>query len=170
MGDLLVTEVMFDPASTTDVQGEWFEVANTSGRSVNLNGLIVTDGEGVFQVDRDLSIPPDGLAVFARNGDASLNGGLVADFVYGELQRDFLLANSTGDQIEIKDAATVIAALDFTDPSFPLGQGEGKSMQLSLDAISSLDSSPGRWCTSLRVFGDGDFGTPGQPNDSCGSR
>jgi hypothetical protein len=166
-GDLLITEVMFDPATATEAQGEWFEIANTSGRTVNLNGLIVTDGEGLFQVDNDVMIAPDGLVVFANNGDSSLNGGLVVDFVYGELQRDFLLANATGDQIEIKDAGTVIVALNFADPGFPLAQGEGRSMQLSLEAVASNDASAGRWCSSARPFGDGGLGTPGQPNDSC---
>ena len=38
-GDLVVTEIMNNPAVVTDNVGEWFEIYNNSGREINLNGL-----------------------------------------------------------------------------------------------------------------------------------
>ena len=40
-GDLLITEIMYDPSSLTDTYGEWFEIYNNTGFPVNLQHLVV---------------------------------------------------------------------------------------------------------------------------------
>ena len=39
-GDLIITEVMANPAKCTDAMGEWFEVFNTTGSPVKLDGML----------------------------------------------------------------------------------------------------------------------------------
>ena len=38
-GDLIISEVMADPKAVSDTYGEWFEVHNLTGNSLDLNGL-----------------------------------------------------------------------------------------------------------------------------------
>jgi hypothetical protein len=38
-GDIVITEVMQNPSAVADNVGEWFEVHNISGQTVNLSGI-----------------------------------------------------------------------------------------------------------------------------------
>jgi hypothetical protein len=49
----------------------------------------------------------------------------------------------------------------FPDPT-------GASMSLDPSKLTAdLNDDGEAWCTSSSVFGDGDLGTPGAPNDGC---
>jgi hypothetical protein len=39
-GDLLITEIMYDPAALSDTEGEWIEIFNSSDQTINLQNLI----------------------------------------------------------------------------------------------------------------------------------
>ena len=41
-GDLLISEVMANPAAVSDSNGEWFELFNASLHSIDLNGLTIS--------------------------------------------------------------------------------------------------------------------------------
>ena len=45
-GDLVITEIMFNPAFGSDSSSEWIEILNASGVSVDLNGLIIMETGG----------------------------------------------------------------------------------------------------------------------------
>ena len=45
-GDLIVTEIMFNPSSTAWHRGQWFEIYNTSADTIDLQGLEIGDGAG----------------------------------------------------------------------------------------------------------------------------
>ena len=45
-GDLVITELMIDPAATTDLRGEWIEILNTTDERIDLKGMVVTDDSG----------------------------------------------------------------------------------------------------------------------------
>jgi hypothetical protein len=38
VGDLIVTEIMFDPKSSNEQDREWFEVYNTTNADIDMNG------------------------------------------------------------------------------------------------------------------------------------
>ena len=40
--DLIINEIMSNPAMAPDASGEWIEITNVSESEINLNGLIVS--------------------------------------------------------------------------------------------------------------------------------
>ncbi len=44
-GDLVISEVMANPSAVSDTTGEWFEIYNSSGAAIDLNGLILMDSD-----------------------------------------------------------------------------------------------------------------------------
>ncbi|HMV65416.1 MAG TPA: lamin tail domain-containing protein [Myxococcota bacterium] len=52
VGDLIITELMIDPQDCDDRSAEYVEVFNRSGRLLNLDGLIVSNGDYSYTFDR----------------------------------------------------------------------------------------------------------------------
>ena len=166
-GHLIITEVMFKPVSTNEPDGEWFEIKNTTGAPIVLNGLVITDDNDVdlHTVDScGLTIGAGEVAVFAREGNSNNNGGIVPTYTYGSAIN---LAN-TKDTIKLKAGSTVVDSVtwDFTW-SF-LAQLVGASAQLDpLKETANGNDSPDSWCPSQQPMASGDLGTPGTQNPSC---
>ncbi len=162
-GDLVITEVMQNPYAVSDSAGEWFEVYNGTGLDIDLNGLEVSDSSGAsFIVNSSLVAGAGAYAVFARNGNPAVNGGVNVDYVW----TSFGLGN-TSDDIILSYGGVELDRVGWDDgASFP--DPVGASMGLSPDAIDALLNNDGSaWCESSSIFGDGDFGTPGTVNDTC---
>ena len=67
-GDLVITEIMNNPAIVFDGVGEWFEVYNPSSTNpINLRAWIIEDASGSNQervrIDVDVIIPPNDFVV-----------------------------------------------------------------------------------------------------------
>ena len=99
-GQIRITELMPNPAKVSDTRGEWFEVYNTLGTSVDLQGLVVSSkgtGSAVesFRVHASARIDAGGLFLFGRTPASSENGGMDIDWAWGNAislgnTRDFL--------------------------------------------------------------------------------
>ena len=162
IGDLIISEIMLNPAQTTQWRGEWFEIYNNTANTVNLNGLIVSSaGQSGFTLSSDLSIGAGEYVVFANRLQSSLNGNLpIVDSVYSYAKLKFYHY----DSLVIGSTTTPTIDQVVYDMSWP--HEEGKSLSLStLDATSNDDSS--NWCVPTSTYGNGDFGTPASGNDSC---
>ena len=160
-GDLIISEVMVNPNSVSDTAGEWFELHNLTGNSLDLNGLFLSDdGVDSHMIDNGgpLIIDPFGYLVFGRSGDPSTNGGYTADYVYSN---DFILSNS-GDEIVLSNpiTGTEIVRLNYSS-DFDVA---GNSQELSGTVDYPLDDSD--YVSSISTYGAGDLGTPGQAGDS----
>ena len=165
-GDLVITEIMANPSSVRDTDGEWFEIANVSGRTVILNGLeLVSDGEDSHVVTSEdaLVLPDRAHVVLALNGDVSANGGVEPFYAYSQLrlsnEADRLVIFADGvrlDEVTWDDGETM------PDPS-------GSSMSLDPLYIGALDNDdPAYWCTSDQSWGSAtDWGSPGAENNPC---
>ena len=146
-GELLITELMANPAAVSDSKGEWFEVLNTSNHSVDLNGLTVKDnGSNSFTVSESLIVNAGEYFVFGKHENINENGGYNADYGYSS----FTLANSS-DAIILEFNSTIIDSLVYSDPSLFAAAGNSAewiegSFQLTPESFS---------------YGDGDIGTPG---------
>ncbi len=161
-GDIIITEIMQNPSINSDPAGEYFEVYNTSGTSIDMIGWIIKDEASVTEthtISSNLIVPAGGYAVIG-NG-AMPNGGVSLDYTY---DNDISLGNST-DGLVIECSSTVIDQVvwdngaTFPDPS-------GASMELSTTALNSTDNDNGaNWGTATSAFGGGDLGTPGAVND-----
>jgi hypothetical protein len=155
-GDLVVSEVLANPAAVADSTGEWLEIYNTTAAPLDINNLLLRDNGSnshTISTSSPLWIDPGDYLVLGRSGDTGSNGGYTPDYVY----RDFTLANSI-DSIILEWNQQTIFALTYSGAD---GFGEaGVSMQLeSLEEIITagnyLPSQPSM------AFGAGDLGTPG---------
>jgi hypothetical protein len=147
-GDLVISEVMANPAAVSDGNGEWFELYNRSNAAIDLSGLIIHDeGSNSHTVNSDsaLIISAGDFFVFARNGDLTANGGFEADYVYS----NFTLGNSS-DAIILESMTLVVASLIYSDSTF------------GASGVSAEILSAGYGLTSSElIYGKGDIGTPG---------
>ena len=161
--DLVITEVMADPAAVTDANGEWFELAALA--PVDLNDLKILNqanpdmatvaGLKPLLVANDcLSVAPGDFILFARQADPGVNGGLPAvDHVVGTS-----LTNTNGG-LSIAVGDTLVHTV-----AWALMQKPGKSTLLDPDGVldpmnTQADGPP--WCYAA------DGGTPKLANTQC---
>lgn len=149
-GELLISEVMANPAAVSDGNGEWFEIANITSLSLDLNGLQLQDaGSNTHIVANDgpLWIAPGEYFVFGRSGNLDSNGGYTADYVYS----DFTLGNSS-DDIFLLWESVAVASLSYNSLPFGIAgvsaEWTGSRYQATSDTFQ---------------YGAGDIGTPGGP-------
>ncbi|HDY75613.1 MAG TPA: hypothetical protein ENH49_03735, partial [Candidatus Marinimicrobia bacterium] len=84
--NIVITEVMVNPAAVSDTYGEWFEIYNNDSISIELSGWQIADSDN----DLHLILPPQDhflifageYMVFGRNNDSEVNGGYRADYEY----------------------------------------------------------------------------------------
>ncbi len=161
-GDVIVTEIMNNPEAVGDTQGEWVELYNSTAASIDVNGWTIGDGqseEHTIDAGGALSIAPQGFLVMGRNGDAALNGGYTADYVYSGMT----LGNAV-DRVVIRESGVTIDSVAYDDgATFP--DPTGASMEL--DDPGADNNIGANWEENVTdLFGDGDYGTPGGANAS----
>jgi hypothetical protein len=166
VGDLVITEIMQNPITISDNNGEYFELVNLSGSTVDLVGLVVSDdGSDSFTVNSSLVIPNGGYAVFVLNGDPALNGGIAGPNVYD--YASFSLGNAD-DEVVISNATIDIDAVRYDGgPAFP--DPNGASMNLDPSYTNELLNDVAiNWCAAPGVnYAPTELGTPGAPNVPC---
>jgi hypothetical protein len=182
-GALIVTEFMKDPAVINDNFGEWFEVKNTTGAPIDMNGYTVTCG-APFTVTGSFVIPAGGYGVFLRDGDPFANGGLDPLVLNAYDAGGVMFLAQAGGTIVIQDtSANVVVNFSYDDGiTFPDSTGVSAILDPSVtqDLATSLVGS--NWCLSTTTYiGDGfsdtaglvvvtnvsQRGTPSGPNDAC---
>ncbi len=160
-GELIITEFMPNPSAVPDSQGEWFEVY--VGADMDLNGIQVgkVSPDVLFSVPGGDCLPASAgsYVVFAQSDDPLLNGGLPKVDV---VESDLSLGNSGGGIFlayddQLLDAITYSSS--YTGAATAL---EPKLMDAELNDDESY------WCKADSVYGDGDMGSPGAENPSCG--
>jgi hypothetical protein len=124
-GDVIVAEIMIDPATSSDATGEWFELYNASEFTIDLRGWVLSADDGdELTISRSLVVPYGQRVVLGVSDDYAANGGVEIDYVY---DRDtFDLADDT-DSIFLSVDGRAIFDLTWTSlwPS-----GEGASINL----------------------------------------
>lgn len=163
-GDLLITEVMFDPSKVDGDFGEWFEVLNLSGAELDLAGVVVQDDDASgFAIEAGLVVPAGGRAVFGTSADTTLNGGVPVDLGYSV---DLVKLGNEGDTLGLYAGGALIDAFTWDEAVMTLA--EGAALQLSSTVTDAAgNDDPTAWCLATSPYGDGDLGTPGAPNDGC---
>jgi hypothetical protein len=153
LGDLVISEVMPNPAVASDATGEWFEVYAT--KDVDLNGLTLdragdTAGAATVESATCLRVTAGSYAVFAQSTDMATNGGLPAAVVKDDF--NFALIDGTtaapGD-VQILYGGTVLDAITWTSTR------SGRSHQLDPDSYDvTANDSEASFCDATTVYND----------------
>jgi hypothetical protein len=156
---MVISEIMQNPDAVSDFHGDWFEVYNPNGFSVDLSGWTIKDDDADSHiVSGSLSVPAGGYVVIGRDGDTSRNGGAPVDYVTGS---DILLHNNYDELILIDPDGVRIDRVAWDDGrTFPDPTGASMTL-LDLGADNGNGAS---WCRATTPFGNGDLGTPGAAN------
>lgn len=161
-GDLAVTEVMANPeAAAEEGESEWLELRALA--TFDLNGVHLGTVEGeirdTIEAAACLSLQAGEHAVVAREADPALNGGLPqVDATFA-----FSLVNSDGMLWVGTDQATLDLVTWASVPA-----GAARSVDPSA-ADPQANDDEAAWCPAIDAYGDGDLGTPGADNPSCGT-
>jgi hypothetical protein len=165
-GDLLITEIMYNPLALTDAVGEWIEVYNNSKKEINLKGLVLRRGSAstFHKISSDVVMAMGAYAVLGRTSTATNN----VQYVYASIN----LGNS-GDEIILNNYGTngmdggIICSVGYASSDFPVDLN-GKSMQLKPSVKDATAAKLGtNWCASSVIYSTGDYGTPGLANSVC---
>jgi len=164
-GELLITEIMYDPTAQTDAVGEWVEIYNNTNRALNLKNLVIRKNDTESHIITDsISLLPGGYWVLAR-AESAVAGN---KYNYGT---DITL-NNTGAVLSVSNFGTdgtdgtVICSVNYGAEGFPAASGA--SISLDPGSLNATDAATGTsWCISSSVFDTGDMGTPGAVNDNC---
>jgi len=146
VSDLLISEVMANPAALSDARGEWFELYNPTTEAINLREISISDdGSDRHRIESDLLILPGEYLTLARY----LDPGFTPDYVYD----DFTLGNSD-DEIVFSDDVSELLRLDYGSDF----DAAGRSRELI--ELPMIEASYDLTLASL-TYGLGDIGTPG---------
>jgi hypothetical protein len=178
-GDLVITEIMVNPAVVADTDGEWFEILNTTGSIFNLNGLKLQDASMIsnsttYTINVDAYINSEDFAVFIRNTDASSNGGIQNGINFGSVT----LNNTGTETLRILGGASGTTTIDeFSWDAAQMNFIEGVSIMFDGDELANMtnlsdaanmNDDGDKWCHTVIPYGDGDNkGTPKNYNNSC---
>lgn len=162
-GEVVVTEIMQNPAILPDSDGEYFELYNPTMGDLQLANCFVegsTDAGFPVAID-ELVMGPLSYRTFAIT---SAGGpGFVPDYQWPI--GDFSLNNSS-DTVRLVCNGVVVDEVDYDNgATFPDPSGASMNLDpVSYDAIAN--DLGANWCESTNSF-NGDFGTPGADNTAC---
>lgn len=143
-GDLWVSELMPDPVTCSDSDGEWIELENRSGSDVELAGLQLEDEAGNVGLVSAAVIAAGQRAILGR-GVAPC--GPAADATYDSA----LSLNNAADTLWVYANGVLI---------------DETGRWASSTGGTSLQRDGAGWCDATTAFGS-EWATPGAPND-CG--
>ena len=166
-GELLITEIMYNPVVISDTEGEYIEVKNVSDATVSLMNLVIRRGsnDDTHTISEDISLLPGEIALLGRSASAAPE----VDYVYATIT----LLNS-GDAIYLNTYGTdgtdgdVICMVDYGADGFNTSLN-GASLQLDPAITDATEAQLGtNWCESTVAYDPGDnLGSPGDENNAC---
>ena len=163
VGDVVIIEIMQNPSAVSDANGEWFEIYNNTGSTIDINGWTIKDNGSnshVISNGGSLNISAGSVLVLGRKNNTGTNGNYTCNYQYssfllGNDDDEVILLDNSGDGI---DSVYYDGGTDFPDPA-------GASMTLNVNTTTNLyklNNVGSNWTTeSTSTYGDGDSGTPG---------
>lgn len=170
-GDIVINEFMADPNAVNDTDGEWVEIANTTGSTININGwTLQDDGSDSHTINNGgpLNVAPNDYVVLCRNATSAANGGVTCNYQYSS----FLIAND-GDEIVLKDdGGQEIARRNYTSSSPGKSSFYVPSAKPPASGYFTDNNTDSQWANTdnapENTYGSGDYGTPGAKNTQSG--
>ena len=157
-GDIIITEIMVNPAVVIAQKGQWLEIYNRTEQELNLAGLKVHNDLGDSFTITDLIIDAQGYATLGNGGNPSTNGGIVHDFTYSNFPMGFAL------ELTLREES--IDAVAYGNDNFPYTYGESYSLSPEYGDANENDNGF-HWCPAQEILSSGDYGSPGEANTAC---
>ncbi len=159
--DIVITEIMQNPAVLADAVGEWFEIHNTGASTVDIQGWTFKDFDTdsfTLPTGSPINVAAGAYAVLAVDSLTMVGQGVTVLHGYSGMA----LANG-GDELVALNAS--LAPVDTVawdgGPVWP--DPTGASMQW--DEVGANNNDGTHWnAPSTPTFGSGDAGTPGAAN------
>jgi hypothetical protein len=168
-GDLLITEVMIDPAGVADVFGEWIELTSLAAGDLELAGCTLTNGGSQLATLSSTAgatrVSPGARVVLGSSANPVANGGVPVDVAYAGL----VLSNTAGAVVLRCDGAE-IDRIDYDAAHWVILPGVALSYSASADQTAGANDDATRWCEATAHYSDSDAGTPGAANPACPPR
>ena len=169
-GDLVLSEFMVNPGVVYDVEGEWFELYNTSGSPIEIRGYTLRDEDyDEWLIDESMVIGPGEFFLVCANTNPAENGGVTAcdaGFLRPQLPPPGLAFGNNGDElILVRPDGVEIDRLEY-DAAWVK---DAKATGVDPDFLDSDNNDVlSNWCVQTSVItSGGEPGTPGQMNDHC---
>ncbi|HVJ88838.1 MAG TPA: lamin tail domain-containing protein, partial [Labilithrix sp.] len=167
-GEVLITELMFDPVGS-EPANEWFELHNKANGPRTLTGLTIVDGgDRTHVIGAGVTIAAGAYVVFVRDKSAALAAKIPAAAIayeYGAGLSDsagILLANGATGSLRLRNGATTIAQASYGGW---FSQVSGSSIQLETLTYAA-GSQSAQWCVSVHNWANGaQKGSPGAPSN-----
>lgn len=134
--DLVITEIMYNPAAITDSM-EFIEIYNNGTTVVDMTGFSIT--EGITFTFPSVTIAPDSFLIVARDASAMSNVLGVSAFEWASGEN---LSNTTEEIVLKDDLGNTIDSVSYDDGSpWPVGppspDGGGPSIELTDVALDN---------------------------------
>ncbi|MBL9105388.1 MAG: lamin tail domain-containing protein [Myxococcales bacterium] len=164
-GDLVVTEVMYNPTCAGD-NCEWIEIFNNTAQQVDLNGLVIQDSlqqaNQQGKVNVSVLVDPGAYAVLGKTTMVNWPYPNPPAAFYGA---NPALNNSGGDQVFLKNSTITI---DKSAAYTTVMGDQGLSWKLAPTKVNAVDNDvAANWCYSADVFYMAEKGSPGVANEAA---
>lgn len=165
-GQLVITELMYDPTVVADEDGEWFEIYSLDSQVLDLFGCEIRNLTSAHTIAAHFIIPPRAYRTAAA---FATGGGFTPDYTYSGITFN----NDAADEVSIRCGSTLISRFGYAPERATTGR------TLSFDpsgfANANGNTSEARYiCPATSVYntsatgGDPrDWGTPGKANPPC---
>ncbi|MSQ02933.1 MAG: lamin tail domain-containing protein [Myxococcales bacterium] len=167
-GDLVFSEMMVDPEVVADEVGEWVELYNDSGSTIDIAGYSFHDDDvDLYVLEGSIPVLAGDYVVLCANLDPATNGGVPCDAFFERQPNGDGLALANGeDELVLSRADGVqIDWLHYDETWYLSGAAIGIDPAFQ-DAGDNDELS--HWCGQTTVVSTGgEPGTPGQTNDVC---
>jgi len=165
LGDVTVTEIQADPTRNAQYYAEWFELYNNSGKTLDMNGVLIETANGSFTIaGPPIVVGVGDYLVLGVSSDTGINGGVGVDYVY-----DFGDVNLEGpdDRVKVSYEGVTLDDLDW-DSSWSFTPDNAMACAPNASANEWANDLPGNWCPSQVFMASGMYGSPGEENEYCG--
>jgi hypothetical protein len=161
-GELVITEIMADPAGADDNSFEWFEIHNPGASEVTLTGVGIEyskpDGSSAkgHLVKDALTIPAGGYVTVGKATAETLPAYI--DYGYGA---DLSMGNTDG-KLKLVCGKVTLDEVLYQD----LADGYSRSLGTRPPDAATNDDL-GAWCLGADLYNDSEYGSPGAANPDC---
>jgi len=164
-GDMVITEFIADAIDTNclDSNGEWVELYNNSGATIDTAGIALEDYQGSRTILPSVLVPNGGYALFGKGPAASWCESEA--FPDGFYASSFYINNNGNENLRIKTPGGTL--IDEIPVFVDLGLVQG-SIALDARAIDAdLNDNGNNWYYSNTCTPSEPLGSPGYSNWIC---